>query len=120
VLHEGAQSAGVDGPVVDGLILVELGVDCCFWLKGQPVGGSDTVSAADLCDEAALLFRAVVNGDFDSLYGGDIVAVAGVASCSGAEDGKECLSLFLGRSSVDREDHRHTLMYIIQKNFSRY
>lgn len=88
MLHEGAKSPGVDCPVVDGLILVELGMDCCFWLEGQPVGGSDAISAADLGDEAALLSRAVVNGDLDSLYGGDVVAVAGVASCSGAEDRK--------------------------------
>lgn len=95
VLHEGAQSPGIDGPVVDSLILIELGVDSSLGLKGQAVGSRDPVPAADLGDEAALPSGAVINGNLDSLYGSNVVAVARVASSARTEDGEECLDVHL-------------------------
>lgn len=120
MLHQGAESPGVDGPVVDGLIFVEFGMDWRFRLEGEPMGGRYTVPAEDLGNEAALLSRAIVDDDLASFYCGDIVAGSRVSSGTGAEDSKQSLLNLLETGRFALKDWGHTLMYIIQKNFSRY
>lgn len=43
MLHQGAESAGVDGPVMDSLVFVELGMDRNLSFEGQLMGCGDSL-----------------------------------------------------------------------------
>lgn len=49
------------------------------------MGGGDAVPAEDLGDEAALLSRAIVDGDLASFYCGHTIAISRFSSSTGAE-----------------------------------